>query len=257
MMTVNAVDAFEDNYIWMVYRDDTDSVVIVDPGDAIPVLAWLDAQGRTPAAILITHHHRDHTGGVSALRQRYDIPVYGPALESIDVVTHPLDGETVVELSDAGLRFEVLTVPGHTRGHIAYLSEDRLFCGDTLFTAGCGRLFEGTPAQMYRSLKKIAALPANTLIYCAHEYTGENLQFAQVVEPNNNEIRDRANETRRLRQMGQRTVPSELSTELKTNPFLRYNVAEVKAAAAAFSRQQLDSEAAVFASLRYWKDTLD
>lgn len=261
MLSAFPVPAFNDNYIWLIHGPARSHAAIVDPGDAAPVLEVLQQQGITPVAILITHHHGDHTGGVHELLQHYDIPVYGPALERIPDITHPLqDGETV-QLKGldpaAAVQFEVLLVPGHTRGHIAYYGHGMLFCGDTLFMAGCGRLFEGTAAQMHASMEKIAALPDDTLIYCAHEYTLDNLVFARVVEPDSPVLRQRMDESHRLRDQGLPTVPATLATEKLSNPFLRYNIPNVIEAAEKFSGKRLQSGAEIFDVVRHWKDTLD
>lgn len=260
MLSAFPIPAFNDNYIWLIHGPARSHAAIVDPGEATPVLEVLQQQGITPVAILITHHHGDHTGGVRELLQHYDIPVYGPALEQISAVTHPLqDGETVqLPLhTPAPARFRVMLVPGHTRGHIAYYGHGMLFCGDTLFMAGCGRLFEGTAAQMHASMEQIAALPDETLIYCAHEYTLDNLAFARVVEPDSQALQQRLEESHRLRDQGLPTVPATLTTEKQSNPFLRYNVPNVIAAAEKFSGKRLQSGAEIFGAIRHWKDTLD
>lgn len=257
MLDVRCVPAFDDNYIWLPGLPGSRRVAIVDPGDAEPVLACLSAHGLEPAAILVTHHHGDHTGGICDLTARYDIPVYGPARERIPGMTHPVgDGERL-ELEALGLEFEVMETPGHTRGHVCYYGHGILFCGDTLFTAGCGRLFEGTPQQMHASLSRIAALPEATLVYCAHEYTAANLRFAKVVEPDNPDILARIDEVARRRARHEATVPAPLLQELKTNPFLRCAMAEVVSAAESFAGHTLPDGASVFAAVRHWKDTLD
>lgn len=255
MLTVQAVPAFKDNYIWLLSATDTPYVAIVDPGDAKPVYAALERLKLTPIAILITHHHWDHTAGVSELCRRYALRVYGPAHEAITSLTDPLIEGNEVALPQLGLTLRVLDVPGHTRGAIAYYGAGALFCGDTLFTAGCGFLFEGTPAQMHASLTKLAALPGDTLVYCGHEYTLDNLGFARIVEPANPDIQARLGQTQALRQASEQTVPATLAVELHTNPFLRCAVPEVIAAAEHFSRRRLLSSTEVFAALRHWKDT--
>ncbi|WP_127477419.1 hydroxyacylglutathione hydrolase [Sulfurivermis fontis] len=257
MLEVRCVPAFDDNYIWLPGLPGSRRVAIVDPGDAEPVLAYLSTHGLEPAAILVTHHHGDHTGGICDLTARYDIPVYGPARERIPGMTHPVSDGERLELEALGLEFEVMETPGHTRGHVCYLGHGALFCGDTLFTAGCGRLFEGTPQQMHASLSRIAALPQATLIYCAHEYTATNLRFARVVEPDNPDILARIDEVARRRARHEATVPAPLLQELKTNPFLRCGVPEVVTAAEGFAGHALPDGASVFATVRHWKDTLD
>lgn len=257
MMEVHPVHAFEDNYIWLIGCTDNPHVAIVDPGDEEPVIAALEQIGRKPEAILITHHHGDHTGGVAALVARYKIPVYGPARERISTITHPLAEGDTVTLPGCQLEFSVIDTPGHTRGHICYVGHGALFCGDTLFAAGCGRLFEGTPEQMYQSLEKLRALEDETLVYCAHEYTVANLTFALVAEPNNPATRQRMEQVRVLRADGRDTVPSSLAEEKQTNPFLRSHVPELIQAAEEFAGHPLGNPAEIFATVRYWKDTLD
>jgi hydroxyacylglutathione hydrolase len=257
MLEVRRVYAFDDNYIWLIGCRDNPHVAIVDPGDAEPVIERLEQDGLQAVAILITHHHGDHTGGVKELVQRYDIPVYGPAHERIPALTHPLGEGDTVTLEECGLHFRVLDTPGHTRGHVCYVGHDALFCGDTLFTAGCGRLFEGTPEQMYASLEKLRALPDETVVYCAHEYTQANLAFAVVAEPDNLATRERQEEVRRLRAEHRDTVPALLGLEKQTNPFLRSHVPALIEAAAQFAGHPLESPAEVFATVRRWKDHLD
>lgn len=256
MLQVRRVNAFEDNYIWLAGTNDSPRVAIVDPGDADPVFEALEANALEPEAILITHHHADHTGGVAELVARYGIPVYGPARETIRGVTHPLEEGQKVVLS-AGLTFRVLDTPGHTRGHICYVGEGALFCGDTLFAAGCGRLFEGSPEQMHTSLEKLAALPDDTLVYCAHEYTLANLAFARVAEPDNRDILERESEARKIRNRGEATVPSLMGLEKRTNPFLRSADPGLIVAAERFAGRELHRPVDVFATVRHWKDTLD
>ncbi|MDA1107218.1 MAG: hydroxyacylglutathione hydrolase [Proteobacteria bacterium] len=257
MIQVNPVPAFKDNYIWLIGHTDSRQVAIVDPGDARPMLDALQGQSLTPCAILLTHHHRDHVGGVTELLRHFDIPVYGPAHEPVPALTHPLREGDRVALPDIGLTLSVLDVPGHTRGAIAYYGHGCLFCGDTLFTAGCGYLFEGTPPQMYHSLSKLAALAPETQVYCGHEYTLDNLSFARVVEPRNADISARITEATRLRARNLPTVPALLALELRTNPFLRCHTPVVIAAAESHARRPLSTPAEVFGVVRRWKDDLD
>jgi hydroxyacylglutathione hydrolase len=259
MPTVLTVPAFNDNYLWLIHDDR--HAAVVDPGDAGPILAALAEHGLSLVAILLTHHHADHTGGVPGLLQDPGvpdgIPVYGPAADGIATVTQPLvEGDTVT-LAELGLSFSVLDVPGHTRGHIAYVAREQpwLFCGDTLFAGGCGRLFEGTPAQMSASLDKLAALPAPTQVYCAHEYTLANLRFARAVDPGNVALAERLEQAQGLRARGVPTVPSTIGLERATNPFLRYR--EPAIAQLLISENRLDGKEpiAAFAALREWKNT--
>lgn len=245
--------AFADNYIWLLVRENR--AVVVDPGDEAPVLAALEARKLHLEGVLLTHHHGDHVGGVAALVRRFPCPVFGPEAESITTVDHPLKGQESLTL--LGARFQVWAVPGHTRGHLAYVLEGAggpaLFCGDTLFGAGCGRLFEGTPAQMAASLARIAALPPATRIYCAHEYTGRNLVFARAVEPDNSAILERQGAVQALGEGGEPTVPSTLALELATNPFLRCDAPGVIAAARAHGATGTDP-VSVFTALRAWRN---
>jgi hydroxyacylglutathione hydrolase len=254
MNPVLHVCAFEDNYIWLIRGRSPDRVAVVDPGDAGPVLAALEKQRLEPAAILCTHHHGDHVGGVEDLLRHYSVPVYGPERERIPGITRRLKQGDRATLPDLGLEFDVLDVPGHTAGHIAYYGAGTLFCGDTLFSAGCGRLFEGTAEQMYSSLAKISALPQNTEIYCAHEYTRSNLGFALAVEPDNPDTLAYLEQVRARRSENLPTLPSTLALEQRVNPFLRTGQATVRRAAEKHSGQRLNSGVEVFAAIRRWKD---
>jgi len=279
--TIRAVPAFSDNYLWLLTRGK--DAAVVDPGDAGPVLAALRNGDQTLAAtdqmtpaplpsrlllgaILVTHHHADHVGGIATLLASAEdlaaahIPVYGPDNEPIPLRTHALhDGDTVTVLDEL---MEVIAVPGHTRGHLAYYAPgaQALFCGDTLFAGGCGRLFEGTAAQMQASLARLAALPPATRVYCAHEYTLANLHFARAVEPDNPAVQARLLRTQAQRARGEPTVPSRIDEELATNPFLRVHEASVREALhrhlAGGVRPPADGADPVahFAALRRWKD---
>lgn len=253
-MEIIPLPAFDDNYIWVVCNAQQ-QIAIIDPGDAEPVLTAIDQHGWQPSAILLTHHHYDHTGGVAELAERYQLPIYGPASESIPLVTHPLvEGET---LDAAGLQLTVMETPGHTRGSICYLGDGVLFCGDTLFTGGCGRIFEGTPTQMFHSLERIRSLPPETLVYCAHEYTQANLRFARIAEPDNQQLQQRIQTVDTLRGHNLPTVPAPLQLELETNPFLRSHLPWVKSAAEHYAHTPLTGPAQVFTCVRNWKDALD
>jgi hydroxyacylglutathione hydrolase len=253
-MNLTPLPAFSDNYIWLL-EDGTDAVV-VDPGDAGPVERVLDARGLRLVGILVTHHHPDHVGGVDRLRARLQGPVWGPARETIPQPFVPLHEGDAIEV--LGLRFGVIEVPGHTAGHIAYAqqgvpAEPLLFCGDTLFSAGCGRLFEGTPSQMCASLGKLNGLPADSRVCCTHEYTLSNLRFAAAVEPSNTDVHAHTAHCAALRAAGQVTLPSTLALERRINPFLRCTEPEVVASALREGAVDADT-VSVFAALREWKN---
>ena len=253
-MHVRAIPAFDDNYIWCL-TGESNTAVVVDPGDADPVLEHLQREQLVLAAILITHKHGDHVGGVADLLRTYpNCPVYGPANEPIRVLTYALHEGDLVHLDAIGAHFAVLEVPGHTEGHIAYYGEGCLFCGDTLFAAGCGRVFSGTHQQLSASLQRLAQLPDDTLVYCAHEYTLANLGFALWVEPDNPQLLARLQADKALRARQLPTVPSRLGMEKATNPFLRTAVPQVVAAAERYAGQPLADCAAVFTAIRTWKD---
>lgn len=246
------VRAFADNYIWLLRKGS--QFVVVDPGAAAPVRDAIEARHGQLAAILITHHHADHVGGVEELLAWQPAPVYGPASESIACVDHPVVPGEQVQVEALEATFDVIDVGGHTLGHIAYHTEEALFCGDTLFAGGCGRIFEGTPEQMWSSLQRLAALPHATRVYCAHEYTEANLRFAVAVEPDNPALKRRWSDVQALRAEDRPTVPSTLDLELRTNPFLRVGEPAVVSAAEAFEGHSLREQVAVFAALRAWKN---
>jgi len=257
MIQIQALKAFSDNYIWLLQDAATNTCAVVDPGDAAPVIAWLQAHPQWRLSdILITHHHNDHVGGVAQLKQLTSATVHGPATETIPARDHALHDQDRVRV--LGLEFIVLSVPGHTSGHIAYYHEGAapcLFPGDTLFAAGCGRLFEGTPAQMHASLQRFAALPAATQVYSAHEYTLSNLRFAQAVEPGNQQVRERLAHVVKQREDNQISLPTSIGLELQTNPFLRASQPAVIQIADERAGSSHHSAQAVFATLRAWKDT--
>ena len=255
--TIVALPAFNDNYIWLIRRGG--QAAVVDPGDAAPVLAYLERNHLDLCAILATHHHGDHVGGIPDLLKQFKVPVFGPAGEPIDDLTQSLRDGDHVELAQLNVRFEVLAVPGHTRAHIAYYDRNHsscgaLFCGDTLFASGCGRIFEGTPVQMRRSLEKLAALLGTTRIYCAHEYTQSNIRFAIAVEPENAALLKRSEEVSRLRAANQPTVPSTIAVERDVNPFLRWDASAVIEAAQRISGKPLTQPDEVFTAIREWKN---
>ena len=256
MPEIIPIPAFADNYIWLLRAGAV--AAIVDPGDAAPVIAHVQREEITPCAILATHHHRDHVGGIPALLERWPVPVYGPAREKVPGRTQALEGGDRFTVPGIAATFDVIDVPGHTAGHIALFGEfgggPVLFCGDTLFTAGCGRLFEGTPAQMWTSLSALAALPPETRVYCGHEYTLANLRFALAVEPGSAALKARNEREQARRDRGEPTVPSTMGEERATNPFLRAHLQQVRAAAAAHAGHALPDDVAAFAALREWKD---
>ena len=255
MIDIRPIPAFDDNYIWLLTRPGHRGCAVVDPGDVDPVIERLAAEGLTLDAILITHKHGDHVGGVRGLKAVWpDAVVYGPAGEPIATLERRLaEGDRVV-LDGLGAEFSVLDVPGHTEGHIAYYGEGALFCGDTLFAAGCGRVFSGTFEQLSEALTRIAELPPDTRVYCAHEYTLANLGFAAWVEPGNTDLAARTQRDRERRERGEPTVPSLIGEELATNPFMRTDQATVIAAAGAWAGRTLHGRGEVFRALRTWKD---
>lgn len=244
------IPAFKDNYIWLLIRDGR--AAVVDPGEPEPVIERIETLGLQLESILITHHHADHQGGIAALQARWQAEVFGPEIESITGCNRPLrGGETITVL---GQQVKVMAVPGHTLGHLAYYVPGALFCGDTLFGGGCGRLFEGSPAQMSQSLASIAELPDDTLIYCAHEYTEANLRFAVAVESLNTNLQARVKRVAELRAAGLPSVPSSLAEEKATNPFMRSG--EPAVIAAAMEHAAVDrSKVAVFAAIRQWRNS--
>jgi hydroxyacylglutathione hydrolase len=256
MITIIPIPAFADNYIWTLRAGTT--AVVVDPGDAAPVLAYLEQEGLALAAILATHHHGDHVGGIPALLERFPVPVFGPAREAIPGRTTAVADGDVVPVPGLPVQLTVFDIPGHTAGHIAYFGDvaarPSLFCGDTLFAAGCGRLFEGTPQQMWSSLSTLAGLPEATHVYCGHEYTLANLRFARAVEPGNAQVLERQEREQVKRDRGEPTLPSTIGLERATNPFLRAHLPAVRAAAERHAGRPLPDDVAAFAELRTWKN---
>ncbi|MHB0775332.1 hydroxyacylglutathione hydrolase [Halomonas sp. WWR20] len=253
MLTVIPIPAFQDNYIWLLRQDTTSQVIVVDPGDAQPVIDYLERERLTLGAILITHHHKDHTGGIGALVKRYEPRVIGPNNPAIAQVTERVsDGD---ECQVLGRRIEVYAVPGHTLDHIAFFAPGTpplLFCGDSLFSGGCGRLFEGTPEQMQTALSRLATLPSETLVFPGHEYTQANLAFAAAAEPDNATRDAYRRECDKARALGRPTLPSTIGRERQINPFLRVDQPGVKAAVS--QQGNTENDLATFTTLRAWKD---
>lgn len=252
MLSLRALPAFTDNYIWLL-ADTAGNALLVDPGDATVVLR-ASAQGLRPRAILVTHHHPDHIGGIGELRQRFDIPCYGPEDERIVHASCRVGEGGQVRLEAPAVSLQVLAVPEHTRSHVAYYGAPWLFCGDTLFSLGCGRLFEGSPAQMLDSLDRLARLPDDTLVCCAHEYTEANGRFAAAAEPDNGERDRRLREVARLRAAGLPSLPVPLARERAGNPFLRLDAPGVRAELAKRHGRMPVDRLEAFTWLRGWKD---
>lgn len=255
MLTLISLPAFEDNYIWVLH--DELHAIAVDPGDPAPLIAYLDARKLALTALLITHHHRDHTGGNTRLRQRYDCAIYAPDNPRIAASTHVLHDGDAIEIDHPPLQFRILATPGHTLDHISYLGYDTLFCGDTVFGCGCGKLFEGTPAMMATSLDLILSLPDATRVCCAHEYTLSNIEFAKTIDGQNASLLERESVDRRARAAGRPTLPSTLGLEKATNPFLRFHDPDMIAFAARYLNRPDPAPAEVFGAIRAAKDAWD
>ncbi len=256
MSTILPVSAFSDNYIWLICDEQQRYAAIVDPGDATPVMTALEEKNIEPIAILITHHHSDHIGGISRLLQKYpQLPVYGSKNERIATLTHKVEQDDVIDLQKIGIQLNVLDTFGHTAGHISYYAPDMLFCGDTLFANGCGRVFDGTIEALHQSIEKIAKLPPETKIYCAHEYTLDNIGFAKWVEAENKDLLEREAICWNLIDNDQATLPTLLADELKTNPFMRCKEQVVIEQAEKFAGKKLPNASEVFRAIRQWKDS--
>ena len=260
-ININAIQAFSDNYIWAISNNN--SVALVDPGDADVCINYIEQNKLILNSILITHHHADHTGGINQLvtycqQKSWPLNVYGPANENIPQCDVKLTENDVVKLPDLDITFRVIDLPGHTAGHIAYFTNKEeiplLFCGDTLFSGGCGRLFEGTAEQMLTSLHKLSSLPDQTLVYCTHEYTQANLKFALTVEPNNQALITYSEQVNELRENQLITLPTSIRLENKINPFLRSHIPEIQANAKIFDSKTKDNNLSTFTAIRRWKD---
>ncbi len=259
MLNISAIPAFKDNYIWVIRHTLTPDkpyghVIVVDPGDAKPVLSWLDAQQLSVSAVLITHNCFDHVLGIEELISHHPAPVYGPAIEQHNDVSHPLEDGSEIFIGN-NLSFHAMLLPGHTLGHLAFYTTGHVFVGDVMFGAGCGRIKKGGNAeQMFHSLQKLAALPEDTKLYCAHEYTLANLAFAQTVEPSNLAVKKRMKVVAELRASNKISLPSTIADELATNPFLRCTELEITQSVSHYADKSLSSEVDVFSQLRRWKD---
>ena len=250
---IHGIPAFQDNYIWLFHSEETGLTFIVDPGESKPVFDFLNKFQLSLDGILVTHHHPDHIGGIDKLLERFSIPVFGTA--RIKQATKVIADKEIISLS--GHTFEVISIPGHTYDHVAYYSveESILFCGDTLFSSGCGRLFEGTPQQMYASLSLLSALPSSTKIYCGHEYTEANTNFAVMLDPDNETLKKYAKEVRILRASNKTTLPSTIGLEKQINPFLRSNKKSIQEAASSYTKKPNLTTSETFAAIRKWKDS--
>jgi len=248
MLEIFPIPAFQDNYIWMLSQDG--HATVVDPGDATPVLITLKKNNLTLDSILITHHHSDHIGGVQPLYDQYQCQIFAPANNAYHFPNQSVHDGDIILLKHLNIDLQVIEVPGHTLDHIAYYGTNSLFCGDTLFSAGCGRLFEGSPQQMYDSLKKLASLPADTGVYCTHEYTQHNIKFAMQFDPENQDLIAYSNKVNALRLSGKPSLPSSIDTEKKINPFLRCDSDAIKHKLGMENMQPLD----VFSKLRMMRN---
>lgn len=255
-MHIQAIPAFNDNYIWLLINPSNRKAVCVDPGDASVVIDHLKKQQLDLVGILVTHHHWDHTGGISELVKYYQPKVYCSYRNNIPQRTHALHNNDVISIPNLEIELNILEIPGHTLDHICFYAEGMLFCGDTLFAAGCGKVFEGTMAEMYNSLLKISHLPDATQIYCGHEYTLNNLKFASLVEPDNAAIKNRLAEIQNLRDQNKITLPSTLSIEKQTNPFLRCHLPSLQKAASNYSGKTITDPITTFTIIREWKNSL-
>lgn len=254
MLNIQAIPALQDNYIWLIHCVDTAKAIIVDPSEAAPVIKTLRDNQLTPVAILITHYHYDHVDGIAELVQQYQIPVYGPDNAFIPHITNTVSVGSNLTIHPSFPAFSILDIPGHTAIHIGYLLQDMLFCGDTLFAAGCGKLLGGTAKQLFSSIQQLSLLPSETKLFCGHEYTQANLSFALAIEPNNPVIKQRIEETTKMQLANKPSLPTTLKLELESNPYLRCDHPDVIQAAQQFAGCELTTPLAVFTALRTWKD---
>ncbi len=255
MLKIIPIPAFKDNYIWLVINSQLGQAIAIDPGDASPVLSFLEKHHLTLVGILVTHKHADHTAGISKLLDVYPgIDIYAHPIENISLTTHPVQQDEVITIEGWPITFKVIHIPGHTLGHVAFYASPALFSGDTLFGAGCGRIFEGTAEEMFRSLNKLMALPDETLIYCGHEYTLANLNFALHVEPDNEDIRERIKLVEKLRLNNKPSLPSTMISEKQTNPFLRCSQKSVIEMVQIYVNRKLTNTIDVLRELREWKN---
>jgi hydroxyacylglutathione hydrolase len=252
-LRLEPLPALSDNYIWLL-TDADGRALVVDPGEAAPVEAAIAREGLALTTILLTHHHADHVGGAPALRARHHAAVYAPMDERIKAVDHRVEDGDTITLGAPHSRFEVWAVPGHTRSHVAFVGEDLVFCGDTLFSLGCGRLFEGTPRQMLASLDRLATLPDATRVCCGHEYTLANAAFAQGIEPDNTNLIRRTGQAREARNAGRASLPANMGEERAANPFLRVDCPGIQRWAADEGDGRAGDRVARFAALRAAKD---
>lgn len=253
MLKIFPIPALKDNYIWILHN--AHHAVVVDPGDAAPVLDYIAAHQLKLAAVLCTHHHADHVAGVCQLVALHPAPVYFPQREKISCGNHAVSEGDVINIPELKIKFSVLDIPGHTLGHVAYVGAGGVFCGDTLFGCGCGRLFEGTAVQLLHALKKLAALPDDTQVYCGHEYTESNIRFALACDPDNAQLVQRQQDVQILRAAGQPTLPSNIALEKSTNPFLRCAVPAIIQAVQQQSAIKQHDEISIFTAMRTWKNT--
>ncbi|GAA6206507.1 hydroxyacylglutathione hydrolase [Thalassotalea sp. SU-HH00458] len=256
---ISPIKAFKDNYIWTITSKSSEHLVLVDPGDAKVCIEYIEKHNKTLTAILITHHHADHIGGIEELHQycqnkQWPLAIYTPLQENIPFATQKLQQGDTVELPNIDLIFNVIDLPGHTLGHIAYYADDILFCGDTLFSGGCGRIFEGTPQQMHTSLNRLSELPERTRVYCTHEYTLANLTFALTVDPTNIELIHYYNQVKSIRAEDKITLPSSILREKQINPFLRCHDEKIRESVEEYFERTMHSTLETFTNLRGWKD---